>query len=91
LIETQVTATFDKAGKRVGGSGGCNSYGASYVIDGNQINISDIVSTKKACAPPIGTQENTYFQLLKGAGSFRIENNRLTIFSGNDVLNYSKE
>ena len=52
--ETPVTG--DKAltlefrpGGQVGGSGGCNSFGGKYQVQGNTLSISQIVSTMMAC------------------------------------------
>lgn len=87
--ETEITAIFVNG--RLTGSGGCNTYFASYTINGSKLTLSDIGATKRACQPPIGEQENAYFQLLRGAESFQIEDGKLTIDSGNNVLIYKRE
>src|SRR5690554_6655152 len=45
LAGTEVSARFDAEG-RVGGSAGCNSYGAEYTADYGRITIGQVVSTR---------------------------------------------
>ena len=54
---TTVTAKFGSDGN-VSGSGGCNSYSASYTTNGKKtIKIGPAISTQMACAQPEGVMQ----------------------------------
>lgn len=77
------SVTFSSEGG-IGGSGGCNVYAGNYTVSGSQIDVADnIVSTMMACDEPIMTQEFSFFEALKTASSFAVEDTRLTL-SGQD-------
>ncbi|OGO31561.1 MAG: hypothetical protein A2136_10950 [Chloroflexi bacterium RBG_16_54_11] len=68
---------------QLGGSGGCNSYGAKYEIDGTNLSIKELVSTLMACVDEkVMQQETLYFTALQSASSFEISGDKLTIFYG---------
>jgi heat shock protein HslJ len=71
------------------GSGGCNSYGGPYQVDGNTITFHEIIRTEKACADQrVTEQEQRYFQALETASEYQVEGDqlRITYDSGNGVL-----
>jgi putative lipoprotein len=72
MIEgTSITLSFDKNGQ-VGGSGGCNSYGGSYTVDGNSLRFSDVFSTLMACVDNmLNQQEADYFAALSQVTGYR--------------------
>lgn len=85
--------TLLAADGRFGGSGGCNSYGGAYEINGDQLSLHDINSTLIACIDgKITQQEQRYFEALQSTKTFEIKGNRLTITydSGKDVLEFEK-
>lgn len=94
--ETPVTG--DKAltlefrpGGQVGGSGGCNSFGGKYQVQGNTLSISQIVSTMMACVTQgVMEQEQRYFQALQAAQTFELTTDHLTLHaaSGQETLNF---
>lgn len=77
---TMITANF--SGGQVTGSGGCNSYSASFSTNGNNVSISYPVSGQMACAPEILQQETQYFQALSSAGRYEINGNNLILRDG---------
>jgi heat shock protein HslJ len=81
LDGTKITATFDKGKREVSGSGGCNTYFASYEIDGNNLSISELAWTERACLSPVGVmeQEQEFLSLLGKAESFQADDTSLTI------------
>ncbi len=81
LDGTKITATFDKGEGEVSGSGGCNTYFASYEIDGNNLSISNLAWTERACLSPAGVmeQEQKFLSLLADAESFYTDDTSLTI------------
>lgn len=67
-----------------GGVGGCNAYGGSYQINGDQITFSDINSTLIACTDnQITEQEKQYFEALRSATSYEVNGNTLHIMYDN--------
>ncbi len=89
---SSITLEFEGEGQ-VGGTGGCNSYGAKYETQGNTLTIQDIVSTLMACADSqVTEQEQKYFDALKTAARFEISGDNLTIWykDGQGRLNYIK-
>jgi heat shock protein HslJ len=78
LADTDVTAIFG-TDDRLGGSAGCNTYNASYTVDGNKITIGLGISTMMACPQPIMDQEAAYLAALQTAATFAIEGDQLTI------------
>lgn len=88
-----VTLHFDMKGQ-AGGNSGCNSYGGSYQVAGNDISFGEIASTLMACADDAAMeQEGRYLDALHAADSFAIAGDRLTITygGGQSVLNFVLE
>ncbi len=89
---SSITLEFEEKGQ-LGGSGGCNSYGASYEIQGNSLTIKDVTSTLMACMDAqVTQQEQQYFQALQSATGFEISGDNLTILygDGQSKLNFVK-
>ena len=85
LEGTEVTVTFDSREGQVSGSGGCNTYFASYEVKGNNLSISDLAWTEMACISPVGVmeQEQEFLSLLGDAESFQVDDTSLTITCSN--------
>jgi heat shock protein HslJ len=83
----EATLTFDKEKKEVKGNGGVNGYGGKYVVDGNKLTISDLVSTLMASTDQaLNEQEAAFFQILVSAQSYKINGQELTITGIKGVL-----
>jgi heat shock protein HslJ len=79
--EQSITLIF--GADSIGGSGGCNTYGGSYRVDGTTISFSNIFSTLIACEPEeIAKQEQAYFRALRTATEFRFADGLLIIGYG---------
>ena len=85
VTDAEASLTFGTGGS-VGGSGGCNSLGGVYEVNGNQITFSEITSTLMACEDPRMAQEGFVTQVLTGTAEFEIENNTLTLTNNDQVL-----
>ena len=85
LDGTEITATFDKGKGEVRGSSGCNTYFASYEIDGNNLSISNLAWTERACLSPVGImeQEQDFLSLLADSESSQVDDTSLTISCSN--------
>jgi heat shock protein HslJ len=67
---------------RIRGQGGCNSYSAKSQIEGDQLKVETLISTKKACVDPkLQDQENRYFRALESAQRVSLEGSDLLIYS----------
>lgn len=72
-----VTLSFESA-DRLGGNGGCNSFGGEYTVQNNTLTISGVVSTLMACADSAVTQqEQVYLSALGAAYGFERLDNQL--------------
>lgn len=76
-----ITLEFQSA-TQLGGSGGCNTYGANYSASGGSLSIDAIYSTKMACAEGMQEEQN-YFQMLQEAYRYDVSSEHLTIWYGN--------
>jgi heat shock protein HslJ len=83
LAGTQLTAEF--AAGKVAGSSGCNSYSASYTVDGTSLTIGPATSTRRTCDQPAGVmeQEVAFMAALQSARSFKLGAAQLQILNAN--------
>ncbi len=73
------TAQFGEDGTLTG-SGGCNTFNATYTLDGSEgVVIGPIASTKKACPEPVQTTEGQYFAALEASTTYQLEGDALTL------------
>jgi heat shock protein HslJ len=73
---------------RVEGSTGCNSFGADTTIDGDEIEVGPMTSTKVACDGAAMAVEDAIFATLTGTVRYEITGAQLTLSGpdGNGVL-----
>ena len=88
LAETTVTARFIEG--NVVGSDGCNSYQATYTVDGKNLTIKPGISTMMACLEPVMAQATAYNQNMANAATYRIQGESLEIADaqGKTTLTY---
>jgi polar amino acid transport system substrate-binding protein len=77
-----MTAAFGGNGS-VHGSGGCNSYSASYTVNGNALSIGGLSATQQQCGEHEGIDmlEFQYLNALQSAASFSMEAGQLYILN----------
>jgi putative lipoprotein len=80
LEGVEATLEFLEEGK-VAGKGSCNRFTGPVEIKGESISFGNLVSTRMACAEPIGNQELHYFEALRGAERFVLEGSSLSIYA----------
>jgi len=93
LANTEITAIFDKNKGEVSGYSGCNTYFASYKVNGNNLSIFNLAYTERGCVSPQGVmeQEQEFLSLLADAKSFQVDDTSLTIAcSGGRQLYFTK-
>jgi heat shock protein HslJ len=86
------TAFFATDGKTVSGATGCNDFNGAYKVEqGNSMAISDISTTKAACASDALTkQEETYLRLLPAATNYSVNGNQMQILTVDGLtINFS--
>ena len=89
---SKVTLEF-RSDAELGGTGGCNGYGADYKAEGNTLAVGSVVSTMMACADErVMQQEQAYYEAIQQAGSFELSGDRLIIHYNNDqgVLTFAR-
>jgi putative lipoprotein len=80
--DTRPTMTFGADGQ-VQGTGGCNSYGGPYKLDGAAIDVGDLASTMMLCADQsIGAQETAFFAALGGAQTWQVDDTGNLVLAG---------
>lgn len=80
-----VTVSFASDGK-VSGSGGCNSYTATWKADGNALAFTPAAATRKMCDPGVMAQEQAFFAALGSVATMRMEGNGLELRTARDAL-----
>ena len=89
LPGTNLTVAFGRDSK-VTGSGGCNDYSASYLVDGASLAITPPTGTNMLCDTPEGImeQETAFLSALASVGSYNLQGDKLSILnaSGQQVL-----
>jgi heat shock protein HslJ len=80
LAGSEVTLEF--IGDRFVGDAGCNSYGGSYSVDGESLEMSGAVSTMMACADDdVMSQETAFLSALSGVASYQIADDQLQLLN----------
>jgi heat shock protein HslJ len=80
VLKTQITLDFKDG--QVSGSAGCNGYGASYTLDGNNISFSTegFVSTMMFCEPQeIMDQESRFLTWMQNAETVELQGAQLIV------------
>lgn len=70
---------FDPARHRASGSSGCNGFSGKYVLDGDQVEFTEIISTKMACEG-LMEQESAYFNALAATARWNRSGSRLELY-----------
>ena len=88
LPDVEVTLFFDSTEKRFTGIAGCNSYSGSYELNDNDLSILGVAWTQLKCSEEVGNQEAEYIPTFSAAKSYQIEDGKLTLKSGQQVIIY---
>lgn len=81
LDEVYITLQFN-ADAQANGMGGCNGFSATYALDDDAIQLTDIVSTLMACDQL--DYEVAYFAALQAAVRYERDGDQLTITTADD-------
>ena len=78
---------FDAEKKSAGGDSSCNVFGGSYSVKGDRLQITDVVSTMRACIEDDRMDTERHFlDGLRATNRYKIENNRLYLYRGEKLL-----
>jgi heat shock protein HslJ len=75
------TLEFPEPG-RIAGNGGCNRFGGEARLDGDRLAVSQLVTTRRACAPEAMALESRYLAALSAAEKVVAEGKALSLHSG---------
>lgn len=89
LEDVEAGITFNEDGT-ITGTSGCNEFGGSYTVDGNEIAFEEITSTLKLCDTPLMGQEEAMYQILSETTAFQVEGNTLTIMKNGVLLVFTR-
>jgi heat shock protein HslJ len=82
---SKVTAIFQDG--RLSGNASCNTYGADYTVDGNQLTIGLAITTMMMCEPQdVMQQEQTYLAALAQVAAYQIDGDTLTLVDANGTV-----
>lgn len=83
------SARFD--GGSVGGSSGCNRYGASYELDGDALTLGPIAGTQMGCEATRAAVEEAYLAALERVAAWRVAGDELTLgdAGGEELLRFT--
>ncbi len=89
LVTAATDATF--ADGQVSGNAGINQYNGPYELDGDDLSVGPLASTKMAGDAMVMEQEAAFLAALEAAASFEIDGDTLIIMdsSGAAVLEFS--
>lgn len=78
------TLAISATDNNFGGTGSCNTFFGTYVINGSQISFQNLGSTKMNCDNM--SIEIDYFQALKSVNSYKIVDKSLYLYSGSNAV-----
>ncbi|WP_338212400.1 META domain-containing protein [Halopseudomonas aestusnigri] len=72
IDRSRVTLNFGNDG-RVSGRASCNNYVGAYQVDGRTLQLSQLATTRRACAPALNEQETRFVQTLEQISRFYLD------------------
>ena len=85
-----VNLTFDTDG-RLNGSSGCNRYFASYTLDDQQLEVSQIGGTRRMCPELEMLAERRFLDALGKTEGWAMRNGELVLFGMGAELTFSRQ
>jgi heat shock protein HslJ len=85
VLNRKAFINFNTTGGKIGGNGSCNSFGGSLAVDGNNISVDNIFSTKMYC-DAVQSIEDDFFKQLQKVTRYQIKGNKLLLFEKDTLL-----
>lgn len=82
--------TLTVATDRVSGQDGCNTFGGAAAFTFTTVRVSNLVSTMRACPPPVSTLAGRYLALLGRVRGVALGPDSLVLSSGEGRLVFSR-
>jgi putative lipoprotein len=83
-VDAAVTTTLVISADRIGGNGGCNTYGGNLAATPDGIDITQVFSTMMACDGL--QQEQAFFAALEATDAFAIVDDNLQLLANGNVV-----
>lgn len=75
-----LTIAADARGElRGSGNAGCNSWSATVILRDDQIDFTNIATTRKMCGKPVMTAEDAFLTSLRSAKRWHVDGDKLVI------------
>ena len=81
-----ITFNIESQKRRITGFSGCNSYNAAFTLTKDKLEITDPLSTKKACPQEAMTLEKKVFKNLVKVNRYTLKDGTLTLYNKDQVL-----
>ena len=90
LAFNQVSALFNSQDSTISGSTGCNRYFSSYTLEGSQVSLDPVATTRMACLEPQTMLEQAYLEALEKVAGYQMVCNAMQLLDteGNVLLVY---
>ena len=85
VVDIPAFLRFNREKGSAGGNGGCNSFGSTLSVKGNQVGFRDIFSTKMFCEGAQAT-EDLFFRLLEKVNRYEITGSKLNLYRDRELL-----
>jgi heat shock protein HslJ len=76
---SMIVSRDTKGNLRGSGNAGCNGWNAAVILRDDQIDFTDIVTTKKMCGKPQMTAEDAFLTSLRSAKRWHVDGDKLII------------
>lgn len=83
IDRSRVTLNFGNDG-RITGRASCNNYVGAYQVDGRSLQLSQLATSRRACAPALNEQETRFVQTLEQISRFRLDETGALILEGDE-------
>jgi len=84
VVDSSQTSFAFAAEGNVSGSTGCNHFTGTATIEGERVSFGPLATTRKACAGPLATQEQTFLKAIEGVHRFTIDPSGQLLLQGAD-------
>ncbi len=72
--------------RKVQGSAGCNTFGGQYQLEGENLRLGPVVTTRMACSQGM-EQEQEFYQALEATAKWKVAGEHLELYgSGGELL-----
>ncbi|AEE19471.1 META domain-containing protein [Dokdonia sp. 4H-3-7-5] len=86
ITKQGITFNIESQKRRITGFSGCNSYNAAFTLTKDKLDITDPLSTKKACPAEAMDLEKKVFKNLIKVNRYTLKNGTLTLYNEDQVL-----